>query len=283
MTAQMTVAAMIVKHPDFGAFMQQSTAQHEPGISAAGKRYKQYSHSALTEVFDQLIDRLNVTSAIEIGAFKADFSQRFTRNNTQRTALAVEANPYNFEAFKKTLAAAGVHYHHAAIQDQTGTCTLQLSVTDRDVKNGYIRGNNSILSASARPETQPLTVPATTLDVLVADYVAAGKLADPALSPPVLWIDVEGALNLVIAGGHETIKQSLAIFTEVEATELWDDQVIFPQICAELEELGFNPFLRDCEYEPDQFNVLFVHQDLHKEPLLEELASWYSQALISFK
>lgn len=120
-----------------------------------------------------------------------------------------------------------MHYHHAAAQDLTGTRTLQLRVTDRDVKNGFIRGNNSILSASTRPDTEPLEVPATTLDALVADYVDAGKILDPASSSPILWIDVEGARNLVIAGGNNTIKHGLAIFAEVEATVLWDDQVIF--------------------------------------------------------
>lgn len=272
---------MIADNAQFDAFMRQSTAQHEAGISAFGKRYKQHSHRVLIDVFDQLANRLNTTTAIEIGAFKADFSRRFIRDNANRTALAVEANPYNFNAFKQTLSEAGVHYHHAAVQDRTGTRALQLSVTNKDIENGYIRGNNSILLASVRPETKPLTIPATTLDSLVAHYVDAGKLQDPLSSPPILWIDVEGALNLVIAGGSETIKYSQAIFAEVETTVLWEDQVIFPEICSQLEPLGFFPFLRDCEYEPDQFNVLFVHKSLAQDSLLQDLRLFFTEALNS--
>ena len=260
-------------------FIAESAAQHEPGIQAYGKRYKEHSHQALTIVFDQLCDQLAIATAIEVGAFQADFSRRFLAAAPGRSALAIEANPYNFQAFKDTLATTGVIYHHAAIQDQNGPCSLQLSVTDRDVKNGYIRGNNSILQSHQRPDTIPVTVPGSTLDDLVSGYVNTGQLKPLASSRTVLWIDAEGALDLVIAGGNQTITESLAIFAEVETRALWDDQAVLPEICHQLYKLGFIPFARDCEYEPDQFNVLFVREHLKEQPRLKELAISFSETL----
>jgi len=273
---------MIDSGKNIEAFTRDTLALHLPGIHAHGKAYKQHSHKVLASIFDELANRLNIAIAIEIGAFQAEFSRRFLTTATNRKALAVEANPYNYNAFKEGLAAAGVIYHHAAVQDKTGTTTLQLMDTAQDIENGFIRGNNSILSSSERTETKPLTVPATTLDELVTEYVSAGKIPDPSTSPPLLWIDVEGALNLVIAGGSKTIRNSVALFTEVEATALWDQQCLFPEICGLLDELGFTPFLRDCEYEPEQFNVIFVNRERIGESILNQLSVDYTDKLKAF-
>ncbi len=273
---------MIDSYGSAASFIEQSTSFHSAGLDAYGKRYKQFSNAALTTIFERLADSLDITTAIEVGAFQADFSRRFLERKSGRTALAVEANPYNYHAFRDRVTGAGIIYHHAAVQDLVGTRTLQLMVTDIDVKNGYIRGNNSILTSQQRPETQPLKVPATTLDTLVEEYVKSEQLPPLSDSPPVLWIDVEGALDLVIAGGEQTISESLAIFAEVESTALWDRQAVFSDICKQLQALEFRPFLRDCEYEPEQFNVVFINQKLDGNSLLLELEQQYSDILTNF-
>jgi len=56
-----------------------------------------------------------------------------------------------------------------------GTCELQLHVTELDIENGYIRGNNSILKSDTRPDTRIESVPGTTLDALVASYVVNSR------------------------------------------------------------------------------------------------------------
>jgi len=164
--------------------------------------------------------------------------------------LAVEASPYNFNKYKDTLTDVGILYHHAAVLDREGPCELQLHVTDIDVKNGYIRGNNSLLKSDARPGTRS----------------------------PVLWIDAEGALNRVITGGAQTIRNSTVIFAEVETECLWNDQATFKEIAAQLNKLDYFPWLRDCEYEPEQFNVIFANRNLVDTTVLEKLAEqFYSE------
>ncbi len=270
---------MIDKHISADAFSSFTDRIHQAGIEKSGKAYKQRSHSALVSAFFKTIDHLSVSSILEIGAFQAEVSRRFISEGSARHALAVEANPYNVEKFQNSLIAAGVQYHHAAVQDHDGACVLQLHVTDIDIENGYIRGNNSILKSDARTETRAISVPGTTLDALVTSYVTSQSFPDPAVSHPALWIDVEGALDLVIKGGQQTIANSLMIFAEVETERLWNQQAIFPEIAALLNPLGFFPWLRDCEYEPEQFNVLFAHRDLIDTTLLDELATQFYNEL----
>jgi len=217
---------MIDKHIDIEAFSRRTEIFHQRGLKKHGKAYKQQSHMAETSV-------------------------RFISGAPARHALAVEASPYNFKKYKDTLTDVGILYHHAAVLEREGPCELQLHVTDIDVKNGYLRGNNSLLKSDARPGTRAVTVPGTTLDALVNSYVASGTLPDPEVARPVLWIDAEGALNRVITGGTQTIKNSTVIFAEVETERLWNDQATFKEIAAQLNKLGFFPWLRDCEYEPE--------------------------------
>lgn len=270
---------MIDNHTELEKFIRHHTQFHRTGIEKYGKTYKRRSHTSLVSAFFNIIDRLSVATSIEVGAFQAEFSVKFIGESTDRKALAVEANPYNFNKFKSSLSQAGVLYHHAAVQDREGPCELQLHVTDIDIENGYIRGNNSILNSDARPDTRAVSVPGTTLDALVNHYVQAGSIADPKKVHPVLWIDVEGALNLVISGGSQTISNSLVLFAEVETERLWNNQAIFIEIAEQLGKLGFSPWLRDCEYEPEQFNVMFTNDKLVDTVLLEELANQFYEEL----
>lgn len=256
-------------------FNQHTARVHQAGIDKFGKAYKRHSHTKLVATFFQFIERLAVSSAIEIGAFSAEFSRKFVSAAEPRIALAVEANPYNFDKFKDSITEQGIYYHHAAVLDREGPCELQLQETDVDIATGYIRGNNSILVTDARPQTRAITVPGTTLDTLVAEYVVSHLFPDTSVSHPVLWIDVEGALNLVIKGGERTITHSLMIFAEVETKQLWKAQATFSDIAEQLDNLGFYPWLRDCEYEPDQFNVLFANRNLTNKRQLERLAARY--------
>lgn len=270
---------MTVELKNFANFSRDSAALHQIGLTKFGKPYKQHTHRVLTSVFFSLIKRLSITSSIEVGAFKAEFSRRFQLLGKDRVTLAVEANPYNFAAFQAEIEALGIIYHHAAVVASDGPCTLQLSNTEQDIETGFIRGNNSVRTAASRTETRPVSVPGTSLDSLIDYYVQSHAYPDPAILAPALWIDAEGALDMVISGGNHTIRNSVALFTEVESTALWDDQSDFESIVERLRELGFFPFLRDCEYEPDQFNVIFVNKHLINRSHLTELEAEFESAL----
>ena len=269
---------MIDKHITIEAFCRHTDIYHQSGLEKYGKAYKKHSHVALVSAFFNIIEQVDAATCLEIGAFQAETSVKFINGAPARQALAVEANPYNFNKYKDSLTDVGILYHHAAVLEREGPCELQLQVTDIDVKNGYIRANNSLLKSDARLGTRAVTVPGTTLDALVKSYVASGTLPNPLIAPPVLWIDAEGALDRVITGGTQTIKNSTVIFAEVETECLWNGQATLKEIADQLDKLGFLPWLRDCEYEPEQFNVIFANRNLVDTNLLEKPAEqFYSE------
>ena len=109
--------AMTEKEGDINSFITSSGKFHRAGIEKYGKTYKQHSHTVLVSAFFNVINRLNATTSLEIGAFQAEFSRKFISNTTNGHALAVEANPHNYNKFKSSLTEAGVNYHHAAVLD----------------------------------------------------------------------------------------------------------------------------------------------------------------------
>jgi len=54
---------------------------------------------------------------------------------------------------------------------------------------------------------------------------------------------------------------------------------MLPDVIVQLGSLGLFPFLRDCEYAPDQFNVLFINRILVDDALLDKLAATFYREL----
>ena len=117
---------MIDKHIDIEAFSHRTNIYHQSGLDKHGKAYKQHSHTTLVSTFFSIVDQLDVTTCLEIGAFQAETSVKFVGGAPARHALAVEANPYNFNKYKDSLTDVGIVYHHAAILDRKGPRELQL-------------------------------------------------------------------------------------------------------------------------------------------------------------
>ena len=82
---------MIGNESNINSFIRSSGQFHRAGIEKYGKTYKQRSHTVLVSAFFNIIDRLNTTTSLEIGAFQAEFSRQFISNTANRHALAVEA------------------------------------------------------------------------------------------------------------------------------------------------------------------------------------------------
>ena len=97
-----------------------------------------------------------------------------------------------------------------------------------------------------------------------------------------------GLFHTATSSNDEWVKQvSLTdLFTELhdQVVQLGSDipgidQAIFTEIAAQLDKLGFFPYLRDCEYEPEQFNVMFVNRELINTDLLEDIAAGFYNEL----
>ena len=194
---------------------------------------------------------------LEIGAFDARFSREIRARHPQAKVIAFEANPYNHAHWTQHggFEALGIEYRHTAISGSDGTAEFQVQSTWYDKEAPRVKGNDSLL---ARTETgigyEPVSVPARRLDTVTA----APDLAGCDFS---LWIDVEGASQMIFAGADETLKRTRSILIEVEEYAYWDGQWLFSDVHAHLADRGFHAVARDFE-NAHQYNVVFVHDSI---------------------
>jgi FkbM family methyltransferase len=181
-------------------------------------------------LFDALLLATRPAYVYDIGALNGDESRRFRKLLPDAAITAIEANPYNYNEFLGDLSAHNVRTFHTALSDYTGVASFHVLKRDGPASN-WLRAAGSLYPRTSNevvPE-EVVKVPVTTLDV-----IAAG-----AVGPTALWIDVEGALEDVLAGAVETLKQTVLIHAEVEHHQFWRDQALYSEVAQTLEDAGF--------------------------------------------
>jgi FkbM family methyltransferase len=207
------------------------------------------STKALADLFFGVTRTLQPDTFVEAGAKTAEVSLRARGLCPAARVVAFEANPYNHQLYSEQFQheKKSVEYVHSALTDVPGEITFNI-VSRRngaDVKRNT--GANSILERSDDGvEYERVTVPATTLDAF---------LNDPGRT--VLWVDVEGASQQVLAGAERVLTQADAILIELEDKASWKGQWTSNDAMVYLYERGLTPVARDFEYR-SQHNVLFL-------------------------
>jgi FkbM family methyltransferase len=228
------------------------------------------SVTRLRSLFYQLHQVLQPRSVMEIGAKEATFSRTVKALLPEARCIAFEANPFVFAKQKKNSdpKRQGVEYRNIAVADVTGATKffVQTKRGDRPVKPTL--GSNSLMPRVGDVETMEVEVPCTRID----DYIAANKVK----SPKTAWVDVEGAVGIVLPGMETALDGFMMVFIEVEERQFWEGQWLWPQVHAFMVERGFRPVARDFEYD-GQNNVLFVRDDiLERADVRKALAEFYS-------
>lgn len=77
----------------------------------------------------------------------------------------------------------------------------------------------------------------------------------------VLWVDVEGANEVVLKGARSALARTSAVFIEVEDKRLWDSQWLSDDVANYLYDLGLRPVARDYQ-STHQYNLMFVRNSL---------------------
>ena len=111
-----------------------------------------------------------------------------------------------------------VEYLHAAACERDGTEEFQILSIVGGAHMPQIAGNNSLRQ---RPdhgiEYEMVSVPAVRVDTLLADRGLTGL-------PCVMWVDVEGAQDRVMAGAPVALSNCVALMIEVEERAFWQGQ-----------------------------------------------------------
>ena len=220
-----------------------------PGARGPGARQiRRRSARMLDNLFFALLAQTRVETLVECGAHGAQASHRFVAAGGRR-AIAIEANPAVFASRTTRVLRPGVETVNVGLSDRAGEMAFHVP------EGKPHAGNASFLKKGPAARTVPVTVPVTTLDLLLKDRRASGRTA--------LWIDVEGYARQVLAGAAATLAaaDTAVVKIELEDREIWQGQAPGARIGALIEAQGFVPVLCDIQY-VGQYNALFLRQDL---------------------
>ena len=254
-----------------------------PLIEKFGKEFQQFSNKTLVESFFNILVAHPCNVLLELGAHRAMTSRTFRRERPDRTAVAIEANPFNYESFRESVEKNGTIYKNLAVTDKTGPVEMILSDGEMDRKRGHTKTSNSILKNTSFNATKKITVPGMTFDDLVTDLVKNDEI--PALDQqrPSLWIDVEGALSMLLDGAQKKLPECLMVLAEVEKEILFEGQATLEKTMQQFSDLGYFPFLKDCEYHPKQFNIIFLNSNFFSEKDVAAGREWCVSSLLAFE
>lgn len=224
----------------------------------------------LERLFFQLVRILQPELFIEAGAKDATASRRARRFLEQARIVAFEANPHTFARFSSTVdyAADRVEYTHLGLSDSVGSVTFNVQRDEAGAPRANGRG--SLMNQQDCPDgTEAVTVPCTTLDEFFRDENYARSA---------MWVDVEGATELVLGGGPLALSKAAAVFIEVEDRSVWEGQWLRPDVSAHLFDAGLVPIARDFQSRY-LYNILYVRTDLlNVDRLRWALTKWHSDA-----
>lgn len=205
------------------------------------------SNQELANLFANIVAHSNVDSFYEIGALYAEMSMYL--KNVIKNVYAFEASSRNYNLAKEKI--EGIEYINMAIADYNGDIVINSAVNE-----GASIGSDSVLSFINETDNvyEKNNIACMTLD----SFIESKNLTNCSNA---LWIDVEGFTFQVLNGAKNTLKNTKAIFLEVEIAKLWNDQKSVSEINKYLCDNNFIPIARDFEYE-NKFNIVYVKEDI---------------------
>lgn len=231
----------------------------------------------LAKSYVEIAGILSTQITLEIGAHEATFSQKIkARYGDAVTAFAFEASPATFARYKQDVSRHGIKYINAALSNINGSLPFfeyrESNDTDEsplEFSSLYIRDPERTSGA----KKSEVSVKSLTGDSFIRSQCPDAKNI-------ALWIDVEGAQQEVLEGFSETFegKRVSSVFIEVESVPHWPKQkMLATGVIAKMAEMGFSPLLRDTNYSPQQFNIIFIRNDCLGEPVYTVAESYIQQ------
>lgn len=216
------------------------------------------SAAFVADYFHELVAIAASDLFVEVGAHRAEASQRARATLPAARIVAFEANPYNFEEFSlsEPFNRLAIDYRHLAVTRQSGEVTFHLRTRSHGEGMDRVTGNSSLLPrVDPDTEYELISVPAVSLDDHFRD--SAGRAA--------LWMDVEGASRDVLLGAEDLLERTDLVLIEVEEKAMWEGQWRSLDIIEHFLARSFVPLTRDAEYN-QQYNIIFVRDSFYERP-----------------
>lgn len=178
--------------------------------------------------------KLDVSGVVHVGAHEGQEYKDYRASFGNIPILWIEADPTVFIRLKETIPAGNCYFANALVSDESDQM-----VTFNVANNEQ---SSSMLELGTHEHVHPevvyvdqLTLMTSTLDEIVSDPAFSDAAADANF----LNMDVQGAEDKVIAGGHDFLNKVEYIYTEVNRDALYKGGVLLPDLDDQLEEQGF--------------------------------------------
>jgi len=189
------------------------------------------------------IRALPINTFVEIGCHFGTDTEIFRSMHPNARIVCFEPDPRNLEMLTKRGVNKIAEVHPYALSNANGTQPFYLSAGDQSHNTNMddiLRYNDWSCSSSLKKPTGHLQLhPWITFDKTA--YVNTIRLDDfePLRDSIIdfMWVDVQGAEDLVFSGAKETLKRTKYVYTEYCNTELYESQLNMKQV---LEMFGDN-------------------------------------------
>lgn len=193
----------------------------------------------------------------DVGSFDGAHALGFCRPGAR--VVALEANPCNAVALADNVevANAGIDVFHLAAWNKNEDITFNVIDVPGGAPDDW---RNMISSIRTRTDyefgSRKVSVQATRLD----SFIASLDIEKPA--SVALWIDVEGVGFEVLQGIRDIHEDVCVIHIEVETSEFWERQKLWPAVLDIMTEFGFSAVAR--RRGDLQIDVVFVNEKFRR-------------------
>jgi FkbM family methyltransferase len=177
-------------------------------------------------VLPEILDASAARVVLELGAHQGEDTRHLRRAFPGAELYSFEPDPRNVEAMRKNGSISETTLLEAAVSDHDGFATFHLSRAELGDAPSWVRdaeysGSSSLKRSEdvhpwLRFETA-VTVPTVTLDTFVRRYGIEHI--------DVVWADVQGAEDLMIAGGQQALSATSFLFTECMEAKEYEGQI----------------------------------------------------------
>ena len=195
--------------------------------------------SRLIEIVACALPQRQIKTVFEVGARDCVESALFAAAYPQATVFAFECNPATLPACRAVAAAnPRVKLTEKAVSDRAGVIAFYPTDPARSVTGTphLVAGASSLFVATGKyPEETYVQNQIEVEAITLADFMHANAI----LAIDLMWMDVQGAELLVLAGLGERTRDVACVHMEVEFFEIYQGQALFGGVHAKMTAAGF--------------------------------------------
>jgi len=185
------------------------------------RRIPAYPPSIPKSAIHELVDR-DDPLILEVGCNDGSDTEEFLATFPGVMIHCFECDPRPIWAFRQKIVDPRAHLYEIALSDRDGTAILHMSggTTAGAYKEDWDL-SSSLLAPRLHLERHPWVTFERELEVATVRLDAWAEMTIPKRKIDFIWMDVQGAEHLVIAGGTKTFSRSRFCYFEYANSELY--------------------------------------------------------------